>query len=96
MQPLPISDLLISVALFGFIIHAYLSGQYVARREPATNRLLATLVMLFSSMWFIGPFTYFGFRKKKPLLARACIRQFLVVAAAWLCVTATSALLQNW
>ena len=71
-------------AFFGVIAHALLLGRYVAQREPASTTLTAVVIIFFSGMWYIGPFTYFGFRKRRPLLAQACLRQ--MVAATLLVV----------
>jgi hypothetical protein len=96
MQPEPISEILISAALFGVIMHAYLSGRYVAQRESTTNWMVATLVIFFSGMWFIGPFAYFGFRKKQPILARACLRQMVALMALWLFFVLVDSFSRNW
>lgn len=96
MNAVPTSEVLISVALFGVIIHAYLSGQYVAQRELTTNWFVATFVIFFSGMWFVGPFTYFGFRKNKPLLAKSCLRQMFVFMAAWVLVMFIDHFSRNW
>ena len=69
-------------ALFGILIHAIILIRMVETREPE-SRSLAVWVIFFSGMWFIGPFTYFGFRRSKPLLARACLQQMAIVTLVW-------------
>lgn len=91
-----IAEILISVALFGAIVHAYWSGWQVTRGEPIPNKIVATVVIFFSSLWLIGPLTYLGFRRKSPLLARACLRQMVVFTVAWLAVRAVESLVENW
>ena len=73
------AETVISAALFGVIGHALLLGRYVTQREPASTTLTAVFIIFFSGIWYIGPFTYFGFKKRRPLLAQACLRQMVAV-----------------
>ena len=83
-KALTFPEILLFGALFGILLHALFLGRYVARRESATSELTATVVIIFSGMWYIGPFTYLGFKNTRPLLARACLRQMVAVTALWL------------
>jgi len=77
------TEVVLSSLALGVIVHALLLGRYVASREPATSQTTAIVIIFFSGMWYIGPFTYFGFKNKRPLLARACLRQMIAVTALW-------------
>lgn len=82
---LSFGEIFIYSAMFGFLAHAVLLGRHVAQREPVTAMPTAVVIIFFSGMWYIGPFSYFGFRKRRPLLAQACLRQmvaFLVLVIA--------------
>src|SRR5580698_8232338 len=79
---LSLADDLIFAILAGLIIHTYALGKSVAAREVQTSFKVATFWIFLSSLWFIGPVTYFVFRKKRPLLARRCLQQLVVFTIA--------------
>jgi hypothetical protein len=79
---LSLADDLIFAILAGLIILAYALGKSVADRDPTISRGAATFWIFISSMWFIGPATYFSFRLKRPLLARRCWQQMVVFTIA--------------
>ena len=74
-----LTEIVISAVSFGVIAHALLLGRYVAQREPVSTTLTAVVIIFLSGMWYIGPFAYFGFKKRRPLLAKACLRQMVAV-----------------
>jgi hypothetical protein len=90
-SPLTFPEILLFAALFGVLLHAFLLSRYVAKGEAVTGELTALLVIFFSGVWAIGPFTYFGFRNTRPLLAQACLRQLVTVTALWLVLVMLSA-----
>jgi len=77
---------LIFAILGGVIIHADALGKRVAERDPPFGRRTATFWIFFSGMWFIGPVTYFAFRKKHPVLAKRCLLQLAVATVAWVAI----------
>ena len=83
-MPLSMPEIVLLCGLFGVIIHGILLGKLVAQRETVTSEFAASLFIFFSGLWFVGPFAYYGFRKTRPLLAQACLRQLLVVTALWI------------
>lgn len=91
-MPLSLPEIVLFGGMFGIIVHSIVLGRLVARREKATSESAASLFIFFSGMWFIGPFAYFGFKRTRPLLAKACLRQLLVVTAFWILII----LLSSW
>jgi hypothetical protein len=89
---LTLSQIALLSALFAILIHASYLAKSVSKRETATSEFSANFLIFFSGLWFIGPFTYLGFRKSRPLLAQACLRQLLAVTALWILVM----LLSEW
>lgn len=80
------AQIVLLVCLFGVLIHAVRLARYVAEHDPTIGATRAMFLIFFSGMWYIGPFTYLAFRNKRPLLARACLRQMVAVTALWLLV----------
>jgi hypothetical protein len=85
-MPWMLGDGLIFGILGGVIIHADALGKQVAERDLRLGRRTATFWIFFSGMWFIGPVTYFAFRKKHPVLAKRCLLQLAVATAAWVAI----------
>jgi hypothetical protein len=81
---LTLADDLVFAILAGLIILAYALAKSVADRDPTTGRRAASFWIFFSSIWFIGPVTYFLLRNRRPLLARRCLQQLAVATIAFI------------
>lgn len=73
-----------AAASFGLIVHAYLLAGYVETREPRASWVPAMFIIFPSTVLFVGPFTYFGFKNGRPLLAKACLRQWVAGIVWWI------------
>jgi hypothetical protein len=83
-MPPTLADDVIFAILTGLLILVHAMGRSVASRDARMSYRVATFWIFISSMWFIGPITYFVFRKTHPLLAKRCIQQLLIACIALL------------
>jgi hypothetical protein len=87
---LTLTEIALLSGLFAILIHGSYLAKSVSKRETVTSEFAASFLIFFSGLWFIGPFTYPGFRKTRPLLAQACLRQLLAVTALLILVMLVS------
>jgi hypothetical protein len=85
-----LAQILIFILLAGTLIHAYALASLVPKRDSTFSAFTVTGYIVFSSLWFVGPVTYFIFRKKHSYLARCCLQQVIVATTAWIAMALVS------